>query len=218
MSTAPRPAAPIARSRPTMRRVLPIPSFVALAVFGLLAGCRGSHRTAVGALDAGPADAATDARAGVGAEASVGDPSAPSDDAIPATTSEELTARSRHLLEAIAKDDAALAADILFPRDGWLATRDAADPGHEWEKRTASPFRRAVHALSRRRKDVGGAQFVSFELGHSMTQMSAQHHGWKKVLWQVTGSRLTFVVDGRTRTLPIHEMTAWRGAWYVTRL
>jgi hypothetical protein len=154
----------------------------------------------------------------VAAEASVGDPSAPPDDAIPPTTSEELTARSRHLLEAIAKDDAALAADILFPRDGWLATRDAADPGHEWEKRAASPFRRAVHALSRRRKDVGGAQFVSFELGHSMTQMTAQRHGWKKALWTVTGSRLTFVVDGRTHTLPIHEMTAWRGAWYVTRL
>ena len=26
------------------------------------------------------------------------------------------------------------------------------------------------------------------------------------------------VVDGKTRTLSIREMTAWRGAWYVTRL
>jgi hypothetical protein len=31
-------------------------------------------------------------------------------------------------------------------------------------------------------------------------------------------SRLTFVVDGHTRSLSIREMTAWRGAWYVTRL
>lgn len=190
-----------------------------IAVSGCLAGCRGSHHPGgTAAIDAGAQDAAADARSPAGGDAGAGDPSAPPDDAIPPAASEELTARSRHLLEAIAKDDAALAADILFPRDGWLATRDAADPGHEWEKRAASPFRRAVHALSRRRKDVGAAQFVSFELGHSMTQMSAQHRGWKKPLWTVTGSRLTFVVDGRTRTLPIHEMTAWRGAWYVTRL
>jgi hypothetical protein len=29
---------------------------------------------------------------------------------------------------------------------------------------------------------------------------------------------LTFVVDGRTHAMSIREMTAWRGAWYVTRL
>jgi len=33
----------------------------------------------------------------------------------------------------------------------------------------------------------------------------------------VKGSRLTFLVAGHTRTLSIREMTAWRGAWYVTR-
>jgi len=190
-----------------------------VAVSWTLAGCRGSHRTGTQPVDAGPVDSAVAARPTIGADAAAAaDPSAPADDAIPPTASEELTARSRHLLEAIAKDDASLAADILFPRDGWLATRDALDGGHEWEKRAAGPFRRAVHALSRRRKDVGGAQFVSFELGHSMTQHSPQRHGWKKPLWTVTGSRMTFVVDGRTRTLSVHEMTAWRGAWYVTRL
>ena len=190
-----------------------------VAASSLLAGCRGAHRAAPVRGDAGPTDAAADARpAATATEAGATENPPPPDDAIPSTTSEELTARSRHLLEAIAKDDASLAADILFPRDGWLATRDAVDPGREWEKRAAAPFRRAVHALSRRRKDVGSAQFVSFELGHSMTQLSAQHHGWKKPLWMVTGSRMTFVVDGRTRTLPVHEMTAWRGAWYVTRL
>jgi hypothetical protein len=192
-----------------------VPALVAAS--WALAGCRGTHRGASLADAGSPTDAAADAKAGP-IEAAAGDPTAPADDAIPTMPSEELTARSRHLLEAIAKDDASLAGDILFPRDGWLATRDAADPGHEWEKRAAGPFRRAVHALSRRRKDVAGAQFVSFELGHSMTQLSPQHHGWKKALWTVTGSRMTFVVDGRTRTLSVHEMTAWRGAWYVTRL
>jgi hypothetical protein len=196
------------------------PAVVVAAAALTLAACKGGRHggAAAGGVVAGVMDAAADARAAAPvAEASV-DPTAPPDDAIPPTSSDELTARSRHLLEAVTKDDATLAGDILFPRDGWLATRDAPDPGHDWEKRAAGPFRRTIHALSRRRKDAASAQFVSIELGHAMRQVTPQRHGWKKVLWSVTGSRVTFVVDGRTRTLAIHEMTAWRGAWYVTRL
>jgi hypothetical protein len=188
----------------------------ALVAASWLAGCRGAHRGVSIGSEAGPTDAAAGAKP-TSSEAAAGDPPPP-DDAIPPASSDELTARSRHLLEAIAKDDATLAADILFPRDGWVATRDVVDPGREWEKRAAGPFRRAVHALFRHRKDVGSAQFVSFELGHSMTQHSPERHGWSKPLWTVTGSRMTFVVDGHARTLSVHEMTAWRGAWYVTRL
>jgi hypothetical protein len=187
---------------------------LALSLLGLSAatGCRGLHGAGLG----GAADGGADTReAGVDA----GPPdAAPSDDAIPPTSSEELTVRARHLLEAIAQNSSDLASDILFPRDGWVATRDAADPGKEWEKRVARPFGRALRALSRRHQDLGRAQFAALELGHSMTQATPKHHGWQKPLWIVTGSRLTFVVDGRTRTLPVREMVAWRGAWYVTRL
>jgi hypothetical protein len=153
-----------------------------------------------------------------GGAADAGADAAPADDAIPPTSSEELSVRARHLLEAIAQNNSELASDILFPRDGWLATRDAVDPGKEWEKRVAHPFQRALRVLSHRHPDLGRAQFASLELGHSMTQATPRRHGWQKPLWIVTGSRLSFVVDGRTRTLPVREMVAWRGAWYVTRL
>ncbi|HEX3769750.1 MAG TPA: hypothetical protein VHV30_02740 [Polyangiaceae bacterium] len=191
-------------------------SRAALAVFALaglatpaLAGCRGLRGGAGDAgadasAEAGPADAAADA--------------APADDTIPPTASDELTVRAKHLLEAIAQDNIDLASDIVFPRDAWMTTRDATDPGKEWEKRVARPIRRAMHALARRHKDLDRAQFASLELGRTMRQATLKKHGWTKPLWIVTGSHLTFVVDGHTRTLLIHEMTAWRGAWYVTRL
>ncbi|HEY5146158.1 MAG TPA: hypothetical protein VII82_05300 [Polyangiaceae bacterium] len=174
-------------------------------------GCHGFHGAAA---DAGAGDAAADART-----SEAGSPEAgPLDDGIPPTASDELSGRAKHLLEAIAQDNMDLASDIVFPRDAWMATRDAADPGKEWEKRVARPLRRALHSLSRRHKDLARAEFASLELGHSMTQAAPKKHGWQRPLWIVTGSRLTFVVDGRTRTLPVREMTAWRGAWYVTRL
>jgi len=199
------------------RRALAPLGRVALLSLALLAlsagaGCRGLHGSA---LDGGAAEGGLDGRDG-GADA--GPDAGPSDDAIPPTSSEELTVRAKHLLEAIAQNNADLASDILFPRDGWVATRDAADPGKEWEKRVAHPFQRSLRALSRRHQDLGRAQFAALELGHSMTQATPRRHSWQKPLWIVTGSRLTFVVDGRTRTLPVREMVAWRGAWYVTRL
>lgn len=182
-----------------------------------LASVAGCSRLRAGAGADGGADAGPDAR-DASAEAAAPDAGSPADDALAPTSSDELTHRAKHLLEAIAQDNADLASDIVFPRDGWLATRDAADPGKDWEKHVARGFRHAVHALSRRHKDFDRAQFASLELGRSMTQVAVKKHGWEKPLWTVTGSRLTFVVDGRTRTLPVRELTAWRGAWYVTRL
>jgi hypothetical protein len=182
-----------------------------------LGACKG-HAREGGRGDSGalPVDAGGDAHA---ARMAVGvDAAPPPDDAILPPPSEELMLRARHLLEAIAQDNDALASDILFPRDGWLMTRDAPDPGKDWDAHVAMPFRRAVHALSRRHHDLDATQLVSLELGGAVVQALPRKRGWKKPLWTVSGSRLTFVVGGRTRTLAIREMAAWRGAWYVTRL
>jgi hypothetical protein len=194
---------------------------LAVALFCALGGCKGSASSA-GPADGSPApDApASDAPApprDAGTSAAI-DAGAPPDDVIPPTSSDELTQRARHLLEAVAKDDPDLATDIVFPRDGWLATRDASDPGKDWDKHVDGPFRKAVHGFAHRHEGLQGAHFVSLELGHAMVQELPRHHGFKKPLWKVHGSRLTYVVDGHTRVLSVRELTAWRGAWYVTRL
>jgi hypothetical protein len=185
---------------------------VPLLVLAVVGGCKGPHATATPS-DAGPADGAPSP--GEPSAPAWADAAAPADDAIPPTSSDELTARARHLLEAISKDDPDLATDIIFPRAAWLSLRDAADPALEWDKRVDRPFRRALHRSSRRTEN---AQFVSLELGRAVVQEPVKRHGWKKPLWSIHGSRLTYVIDGHTRTLSIREMTAWRGAWYVTRL
>lgn len=186
----------------------------AVACAVALMACHGSHGASRdgGAPFEGSGDGgARDAGSGV-------DAAPPPDDTMPEGTSAELTVRVKHLLEAIANDDPELATDIEFPRDGWLLTHDAADPGKDWEKHVARPFRSAVHGLSKRHKEVAHAELVSIEIGHSAQQTTPKKHGWTKALWTVHESRITFVVDGRTHTLPIREMAAWRGAWYVTRL
>jgi hypothetical protein len=170
------------------------------------------------ARDAGPTPFdAGDGRDARGSAANV-DSGAPPDDSLMPAPGDALVTRARHLLEAVAQDDPTLATDILFPRDGWLATRDADDPGKEWDRQVAQPFRRALSTLSRRHPGLDHAQVVSLELGRVIVQATPRRHAWKKPLWVVGGSRLTFVIDGHTRTMAIREMVAWRGAWYVTRL
>ena len=144
--------------------------------------------------------------------------SVPADEAMPPATSDELQTRGRHLLEAIAQDNPQLAQDLLFPRDGFAATRDAADPARAWEKTVHAPFLGSVHRLHRRVRGLAGAQVVSLELGQSVVQVLPHKKEWKRPLWRVRHSRLVIVVEGRSQRIDIPEMTSWRGAWYVTKL
>lgn len=190
----------------------------AAAMVGSLGACKAKRTAATLSPDAAPVDA-SGGEGGREAKAPGAPPFAPEpvDDQLPAST-EGMDLRARHLLEAVAGDNAALANDILFPRDGWTATRDTADPGKEWDRRVATPFRKAVHVLARHNEELVRAQSVTLELGSAIAKETPRPRAWKKPLWTVHGSRVKFVLDGRARTLPVRELTAWRGEWYVTLL
>jgi hypothetical protein len=195
-------------------------SVTAKVAFALaLVGCKpsGAARGA-GASDArAPLDAGT--RDAAATTTSSGPPDAATDDgALPPATSDELTLRAQHLLEAIMRDNPDLASDILFPRDAFEHAHDATDPGKVWDNKLSASFRRGVHSLHRRTKGVERATFVSFEIGRTVTQAVPRRHEWTMPLWHVPHARLTYVIDGRTERFDIGELTAWRGAWYVTKL
>ncbi len=197
-------------------------AFVALvalvAVLSGVSACTPSSGGAAGTSDAAIGDGGKlglldggDARAGLAAEAG------PDDTTIPPTSSDELNARARHLLEAIAAGNSELASDMLFPRDGYVAARDTSDATKLWDKKVSLPFKKHVGSLHKR-KGIDRAQFVGIELGHSVSQITPKKRDWKKPLWRVKGSHLAYIVDGKTIKIPIAEMIAWRGAWYVTRM
>lgn len=144
------------------------------------------------------------------------------DVAMPSASGEELDARMKHLVEAIAQGNPDLAGDVVFPRDAYIQTRDSTDPQKGWEKKIKGSFKRNVESLHKKAMKGTGedatAKFVSFELGHSILQITPKKKDWKRPLWRVKHSKLTFAVDGKQRHIDIAEMTAWRGAWYVTKL
>ena len=201
-------------SRP--RALFTVAALAALAAFAPACGDRANGAVPDGG-DSAILARAKDGGSDGGANAADGGPSE-ADLVMPPVTSEELPLRMRHLLEAIAQNNPDLANDALFPRDAYIATRDSADPQKAWEKRLSGAFHRAVERTHKRMKGMDGAKFVSFELGHSITQVSPKKHDFKRPLWRVKHSKLTFTLEGKERHLDVAEMTAWRGAWYVTRL
>jgi hypothetical protein len=210
----PRAGAP---PRARARELLPCCAAAAV-IAATVGGCKGKHASGEAAQDAASVDAgAVEGGREARASGAVPKPPQPADDQLP-TSTEGMDLRARHLLEAIASDNAVLANDIVFPRDAWIATRDASDPGKDWDHRVATPFRKAIHVLSRHNEALARAQSVTLELGTAVSQDAPRPHAWKKALWTVHGSRITFVVDGQARSLPVRELTGWRGEWYVTRL
>ncbi|HSO37094.1 MAG TPA: hypothetical protein VLT33_31430 [Labilithrix sp.] len=194
------------------RGILPI-----LAACALLAASACTDKPSPGAPDGGDAgprvrDSGAEGGAAGGVDSGVDEL------ALPPAVNEELLARMRHLLEAIVQNNPDLAGDVVFPRDGYVASRDTVDPQKAWEKRVSGLFKRSVERSHKRTKGIENAKFSSFELGHSILQLTPKKHDFKKPLWRVKHSKLAFTIDGKLRHFDIAEMTAWRGAWYVTRL
>ncbi len=207
---------PARQLRALMHRFLLAPA-VFLGAVSL--GCTPAAGTRADAGETKNADAATTIIDAAGSVTAAAAPDAgPADDGLPSSSSPDLPVRGRHLLEAIARDNAELAMDIVFPRDAFAAARDVPDPAKAWEKKLFSGFEKDVHLMSKRLKGADHAQEITFELGHSVTQITPKKKDWKKPLWRVKHSKLTFTLDGKTQRIEIAEMTSWRGAWYITNL
>ena len=179
-------------------------------IVGYDAAIPGDAEAGAQAVDAGDAEAAAPPKrrewdAGV------------DDDAFP-SSDEELELRMRHLLEAVAASDPSLAPDVLYPRDAWVRSRDASDPGKAWDHSVKPSFLRDVAKLRKRAKGIERARFVSFDLGRAVAHVPAKPRDLKRPLRRVKRSRITYTIDDKTKHLDIAEMTAFRGAWYVTRL
>ena len=192
--------------------------FIVGALLALSAAGCGDKTAAAGQVDPTLHSAKLDGGAEGGLHAAADAGPTIEDVAMPKASGEELDMRMKHLVEAVAQGNADLAGDVIFPRDAFLQTKDSQDAAKAWEKKVQGSFKRGVEGLHKKMKGAEGAKFVSFELGHSVVQITPKKKDWKRPLWRVKHSKLTFTIDGKQRHLDIAEMTAWRGAWYVTKL
>ena len=130
----------------------------------------------------------------------------------------DLDVRGKHLLEAIAQNDPSLAADIMMPREAYIAARDAQDAAALYESKFKTSIATHISRIHKKEKGVENAVYVSFDVGQSTTRVVPKKHEWKEPLWHATRSTLTFTIEGRVHRVEIAEMVAWRGNWYIAKL
>lgn len=186
----------------------------AMLLAGMLAlsGCSGCGRKTDEAPDA-QAFLASLMDAGDGGKGDAGT----DDTAMPAATDADLENRMKHLLEAVTQNNPDLAGDALFPRDGYALAKEASDPQKLWDRSIQGSFKRSIEVLHRL-KGIEHAKYAGFEIGHSIKQLPPSKKNYKKPLWSVSHSKIKFTIEGNDHSLDVHEMVAWRGAWYVTKL
>jgi len=188
---------------------------IALTLGGCSHSSKGTPAEAGASSDAGGSDAGADAGDG-GIDSDAG--AMATEDALPSSIAPDLADRSRHLVEAIAKDDPLLAQDFVFPRDAYAASHDRSDASSVWDKKVLAAFGRDIHTLHKRIKNSSHATFLTFELGHEVQQITPKPKDFNRPLWRAKHSKITISIDGKTDRIDIAEMMGWRGAWYVTRL
>ena len=187
-------------------------------LFVALEGCRGcAGETSAPAHDAAP-EAAHDASATDAGAAPAEAGAETSFDALPDGGAPDFELRGKHLLQAISENDLSLAADIVLPREAYVAARDSSDPGAQYESKFKPSLSAQIARIRRHEKGIDRAVFVSLDLGGAPVRAEPHKREWKAPVWRIGRSKLTFTIDGRVRRIDVAEMIAWRGNWYVTRL
>jgi hypothetical protein len=161
--------------------------------------------------DAGPSDASADASAkDVAVESDAGA------DPLPARTTEELTLRMRHLAEALASDNIDLGRDALYPRAAFVTLHESKDAARAYDAHALPAFRKDLHRLHRKTKGAAHIKYVSFDVG----QVSASAHSkdWKTPVHMAHHAKLVVSIEGKAVSIPVTELIAHKGYWYVLKI
>jgi hypothetical protein len=135
----------------------------------------------------------------------------------PPPTSDDLSERAGHLLDAIAQNDPAVADDFFFPREPFLPLKDVADPGRYFDQLLAT-YHRDIRSLHAERKDWAGVSFVSFELGTTPTWVMPGKEYNKIGYFRTFGGKLRYRLGEKVKEMTVSTIISWDGRWYVTHL
>ncbi len=172
------------------------------------------------AASAAPAPVAELAPAASSAAArSPAPPDDPSNRVKPPPPGEELAARAARLFEAVRDDDPPKAADFFFPREPFVPLKDVADGGRYWDTLFRT-YKNDVRELHRKhRRELEGASFVGLELGSTPTWVKPGDEYNKIGYHRTFHAKLRYrTAAGADRSLDVHTLISWQGAWYITHL
>ncbi|HSS10574.1 MAG TPA: hypothetical protein VLL25_11850 [Acidimicrobiales bacterium] len=140
--------------------------------------------------------------------------------ALPAPDDESFALRIEDLWQAIVTGDSTLALASFFPESAYLQTKSGGNNAADWRYRLLAMYQldiAAAHALLG--PDAAGAEFVSVTVptAQAVWVTPGQEEN-KGSYYRVYGTRLSYWLDGKTRSFGIYSLLSWRGEWYVVHL
>jgi hypothetical protein len=139
------------------------------------------------------------------------------DNKVEPTEGAELQARAKGLFQAIVADEPDRAEAFWFPREPFLPLKDMVDPGKYWAE-LHHRYVNDIHALHKKRKRWGGAEFVGFD-GWSRSKWVAPGHEANKIGYhRAFNGQLRYTIGGEAAAIEVHTLITWQGRWYVTHL
>ena len=144
----------------------------------------------------------------------------PQTPALPRADDPAFALRIGDLWQAIVTGDASMALPAFFPESAYLQTKSGGNNAADWRNRLVSMYQldvSAAHALLG--PHAPGAEFVgvSVPTARAVWVTPGQEEN-KGPYYRVYGTRLSYWLDGRTRSFGIYSMISWRGQWYVVHL
>jgi hypothetical protein len=157
----------------------------------------------------------------IGPPTTPGDPGTlPQTRVLPSADDASFAVRIQDLWQAIVTGDTNLALPSFFPESAYLQTKSGANNASDWRYRLVAMYQLdigAAHATLG--PGAAGAEFVSVTVpaAQAVWVTPGQEEN-KGPYYRVYGTRLTYWVDGHTRSFGIYSLLSWRGQWYVIHL
>jgi hypothetical protein len=139
------------------------------------------------------------------------------DNKVDPTEGTELQERAKGLFQAIVTDDTDQAEAFWFPREPFLPLKDMKDPGKYWVE-LHHRYENDIHALHKKRKRWGGAEFVRFDGGSRSKWVAPGHEANKVGYHRAFDGQLRYKIGGEEAAIEVHTLITWQGRWYVTHL
>lgn len=167
-------------------------------------------------------DASSASGPAVGANApDAGDPGAlPQTRDRPAASSPALDARAAALWDAVVRDDPDRALPFFFPVTAYEQVKAIPSPASDWRRRLVAAYKRDIHGIHKRLGErADAARLVRLEIPDDRARWVDPNEESNKLgYWRVYGTRMTYELDGKQRSIDISSLISWRGEWYVVHL
>lgn len=125
--------------------------------------------------------------------------------------------RVKLLLEAIRKDEPAIANPFFFPKLPFRKVKGIKDPDRYFDY-LVKVYHKDVKTLRATLKQPDTIELIRFELGGWKRWVVRGKEANRLPYWAVHKSKLVVRDAGKERTLRVRVMISWEGQWYVTHL